>query len=364
MVQKKAARVPAVACCMRSRTTRNRAKLPWRQKFAGCESGACKSSCGASPGHLHPVLASVPIHEGSFADAVLIAEPDLIHFHGLRLAHSKSAVLAAMERPVTLRPHAMELNAQNLRAWHFPPWAHAVYVLPDQFKAMKHADSRVRAQAVAFDTTLFQPFKSKDRRLVIGTAAAVPDNDIPFFFELAKRFPDHRFVFAALTCNRLESYADELRMIHRQMNSPAELMFDVPRETLAPLVARAGVYMHTARPSGPENAAGTSHSIAEAMATGAFVLVREMPGFADYVGDAGTTYRDLDHAVERIATMAAVPDDFWRDAWMRSVERAFQNHADVLVFRPMFEDWCALVGDLSRTGTAAASALPQFSRRS
>ena len=152
-------------------------------------------------------------------------------------------------------------------------------------------------------------------------------------------------MFAGVTCKDRESYVDELRAIHREMNSPVELMFDVPREKLAPLVAQAGIHLHTARPPGTKNATaiGMPVSIAESMATGAYVLVRDIPEFAAYVGDAGDVYRDLEHAVELIASSATWPDEFWERAWMRSVERAFGNHADSLLYRPMFEDWCALV---------------------
>ena len=61
---------------------------------------------------------------------------------------------------------------------------------------------------------------------------------------------------------------------------------------------QAGIYVHTAKP--PETEYGTPIgmpvSIAEAMATGAHVLVRDIPELRAYVGDAGATYRDGEEA--------------------------------------------------------------------
>jgi hypothetical protein len=84
-------------------------------------------------------------------------------------------------------------------------------------------------------------------------------------------------------------------------------------------------------------------SIAEAMATGAHVLVRDVHELCAYVGAAGTAYRDVDHAAEIITGVAAWPDKVWQQAWLSSVERAFLTHADELALRPIFEGWCAIV---------------------
>jgi glycosyltransferase involved in cell wall biosynthesis len=304
--------------------------------------------CEAQPAS--PYATSVPIHSGSLADAVATAQPDLIQVHWLNFALLQKDALAATGRPVTLRLHGFDVTSESLRAWLNEPWARAMYAFPHHVNALGQADSRVRVTPAAFETALFRPHKPKDRRLVIRTAAALPSKDIPFYFELAKRLPGYCFVFAGVTCSRRESYVEELKAIHRNLNSPAELMFDVPREKLAPLIARAGVYLHTAKLPGTEDATpiGMPVSIAEAMATGAYVLVRDIPELAAYVGDAGAVYRDVEHAAELIEASATCPEEAWEKAWMRSVDRAFQNHADLLVFRTMFEDWCALVTEAAR----------------
>ena len=152
-------------------------------------------------------------------------------------------------------------------------------------------------------------------------------------------------MFAGVTCKDRESYVDELRAIHREMNSPVELMFDVPREKLVPLVAQAGIHLHTAQPPGTKNATaiGMPVSIAESMATG-----HSGPGAQH------TRVRRLCRRRGRCLPRPRArrgADCLERDLARRIlgaslnalVERAFGNHADLLLYRPMFEDWCALV---------------------
>jgi len=198
----------------------------------------------------------------------------------------------------------------------------------------------------AFDSTLFKPTLSKDRTLVVRTAAPLPSKELSFFFDLAERLPSFRFVLALVTCSEQEGYAAELRDLHRRRNSPVELLFDLPREKIAELVGRAGLYVHTAVPPGKDHATriGMPISIAEAMATAAHVPVRDLPALISYVGNAGQTYSSLDRAAEIIVATAAWSEGRWTDAWKASVNRAFSLYADDLVIDRIHEDWLRLAG--------------------
>ena len=98
-------------------------------------------------------------------------------------------------------------------------------------------------------------------------------------------------------------------------------------------------------------------SVAEAMATGAYLVVRDLPGLVDYVADAGAAYTDLDHAAALVRATESWTDAQWRAAELRSIERAFTHHADETALAPIFEDWCELIRqrDAARTMPAAAS---------
>ncbi|MES2751082.1 MAG: glycosyltransferase [Pseudomonadota bacterium] len=291
-----------------------------------------------------PYPVSVTTHRGSLEEAIRLSKADLVHVHWLSIAIEQHQSLAASGLPVTVRLHGFEVTAHTLADLLGRSWAKGIYAFPHQLKLVNSSDARIREVNSVFDTAIFSPFIQKDPKLVVRTAATLASKDLPFFFKLAELLPDHRFVLAAVTCNAREDYAASIRDLHRSMNSKVELRFDVPRDEIAELVAEAGIYVHTLQRPGLENATpvGMPISIAEAMATGAYVLAADLPEFQDYVGDAGATYRDLEHAAELIALTANWSAQEWQEAWTRSVERAFRYHADELVLRGILDDWIAL----------------------
>jgi len=251
--------------------------------------------------------------------------------------------------------HGFDVHAHQFRHLLEQPWLHRVYAFPRQPALLELPDPRVLAVPAAFDTSYFGPAARKDPRLVVRAGACLPSKDIPLFFELARRMPSHRFVFAGIKVNDFEDFPDELRRIASEMDSPVDLRFNLPREEVAELIGNAGVYLHTINPPGAKHGApiGQPISIAEAMATGAWTLVRDLPELADYVGDAGATYRDIDEAEALLRqSMAWSPGD-WRERAVRACDRAFWNHADDIALRPIFDDWLALA---ARTPSAAPPA--------
>jgi hypothetical protein len=125
------------------------------------------------------------------------------------------------------------------------------------------------------------------------------------------------------------------------------LLIDLPRSEVAALVEKAGIYVHTARAPGEQDFTppGNPISIVEAMATGAYVLVRNIRSHVDYVAEAGTSYRDLQEAAAKISATTAWTERQWREAWLRSVDRAFMVHADELALRPILDDWMKIVSE-------------------
>jgi hypothetical protein len=297
------------------------------------------TSAGAS---LYPT--DVTIHRGSLAVAIEAARPNIIHVHWLGFANMRRDELAAAGLPVTVRAHGFDTTRDNLAAWLANDFAAAVYAFPGQIARCGIDDDRLRPTPVGFDTRLFKPSLGKDRRLVVRTAAALPSKDLECFFEAARMLPDFRFVLAAVTCQGAEEYADELRTIHERMATPAELLFDVPREDVAALVSRAGIYLHTMHGSGHTAATpvGEPTSIAEAMATGCHCLVRDVAELVAMLGHSGAAYGDLDELVELIHATETWSDSEWHEAWQRGVEQAYQHYADVMVYQAMFSDWMEL----------------------
>ena len=291
-----------------------------------------------------PFEPQVPIHCGDLAALVREWRPDVVHAHCVSWTLEQGEQIAALGLPVTVRMHGGDLHPDNCNRLLQHPWIHRVYAFPRQLQLLAAPDPRVRAVPAAFDTSCFGPAARKDPRLVVRAGACLPSNDIALLCELARRLPSHRFVFAGTRVNMFEQFPEELRRIAADMASPVELRFDLPREEVAGLIGRAGIYLHTiCPPDAPHGAPiGQPISIAEAMATGAWTLVRDEPALADYVGDVGATYRDIDEAEARIRETMDWSQEEWRARALRASDHAYRNHADDVVLRPIFDEWLAL----------------------
>jgi glycosyltransferase involved in cell wall biosynthesis len=305
-----------------------------------------------------PSPMDIPIHSGSLAEAVAKARPDVVHGHWLHYAIQQRDVLEPLRVPVTARVHGFEFTNEVLEQALGWKAMRAIYAFPHHVAASPRPDPRLRMIPSAFDTQLFKPNPDKDRRLVLRTAPGLPSKDIPLFFALAKELPEHRFVLTVVTCQNRESYIEEIKQEWRRSGTPAELMIDLPRSEVTALVEKAGIYVHTARAPGEQDATppGNPISIVEAMATGAYVLVRNIRSHVEYVGEAGTSYRDLREAAAKISATTAWTERQWHEAWLRSVDRAFVFHADELALRPILDDWMKIVSE--RGDANAPTAVP------
>lgn len=305
-----------------------------------------------------PYESSVPVHRGTLEEAIAASKPDILHVHWINIALQQGERLSASGLPVTIRAHGFEVTGESIRQVLALRNLRRAFFFPHQMADFSK-EPKLAPVLSAFDTTLFQPEPAKDRHLVIRTGAALPSKDLGLFFEAAKRLPQHRFILAAVTCKDKESYVDELKAMLKSSKSPTELMFDVPRPKLADLVKKAAIYLHTVTP--PDKGGtpiGMPISIAEAMATGAHVLARDLEAFKGYIGPAGNFYRNVGHAVDLIAETEAWTDDKWKKVWTASVDRAFMHYADESALQPVFNEWCAIMEsqpDKSQTARAGSS---------
>ena len=83
-------------------------------------------------------------------------------------------------------------------------------------------------------------------------------------------------------------------------------------------------------------------AIAEALATGAFTLVRDLPGAADYLGTAGAIYRTNDDAARTIQSTLNWSHDEWQSHQARAVAVARQRLSSERVLRPLLDDWLSM----------------------
>jgi glycosyltransferase involved in cell wall biosynthesis len=292
------------------------------------------------------------VHRGPLAEAVAAFRPDVVHVHGLALLEEQRAALEAAGVPVTLRGRGTDTAPEAIaRALALPKLVRA-YLMPG---AGGPQDARLRRAAPVFDTALFAPAAEKDHRLVLRAAPALPESELRSVLELAKRLPAHRVVVAVASVGGHEDEIAALRAYREEIISPAELIVDAPRAEMARLFASAGICVHSAS-AAPDRRprAGGPASLVEAMATGAYVLARRVQPYLGFLGKAGAPYDDAAEAAALIRATEAWSDAEWRDARIRAIDQAFKLHADELVLRPLFEDWCAIARERARAEADAA----------
>jgi glycosyltransferase involved in cell wall biosynthesis len=309
-----------------------------------------------------PYVSVVPVHVGSLEEAIDAARPDLVHTHWLNCALNYEPVAAGRNIPMTARAHGFDTTPDSIKALLDRPTVQRVFLYEHQRAALGVHDLRLTVIRNGFDTTMFAPTRAKDRKLVVRTAAALASKDLGFFLELAKRLRGYRFVLAVIACNHRESYVDELLQMRNHLGSPAEIRVNLPHAESEALIAQAGIYLHTVLPPGEAGATpiGQPVSIAEAMATGCYVLVRDQPPLVGYVGEAGASYRDLETAASLIAATAGWDEARWRLAAHRGINRAWSRHAGDFAFRPIYEAWIEIVGDRLKVDSPEANSPPDM----
>ncbi len=326
------------------------AALACMRRF-GAVCAVWSSARGASPGGA-ALAHDGAVHRRPLAEAIAAFRPDVVHVHGLALFEEQRAVLDVAGVPVTLRGRATDTAPDAIARMLALPNLVRAYLMPG---AGGPQDARLRRAAPVFDTALFAPALQKDRRLVLRAAPALPESELRFVLELAKLLPAHRVVVAVAT---VSGHEDEIAALHgycEEIGSPAEIVVDAPRAEIARLVASAGICVHSASaaPNRRPRAAGPA-SLVEAMATGAYVLAPKVQPYLAFLGRAGVPYGNAAEAAELVRATEAWTQSEWRDAQIRSIDRAFKFHADELVLRPLFDDWCTIARE--RVAAEAATA--------
>jgi glycosyltransferase involved in cell wall biosynthesis len=291
-----------------------------------------------------PYKSSVPVHRLRLEDAIAQFQPDIIHVHWLNIAHKIIATPATGGIPMTVRSHGFDTNDAQIHALLIAPDIHKIYLFDHQISSSVLRHPKFVPIRTAFDTTRIVPHRPKNPHLVMRVTAGIISKDLPAFLELAKKFPEHRFVLIPASCTFNEHYIGELLKYRREIQSPAEILINAPHGTVMALLAEAGIYLHTAHP--PEAPHGTPIgmpiSIAEAMASGCYILHRNLAPLIGYVSDAGAAYANLEEAEQLIAETANWDAAAWRRAATRSIERAWTFHTGEDDFHRIYEDWVSL----------------------
>jgi len=306
-----------------------------------------------------PFATDVPVHGGSLASAIARVRPQLVHVHWLHSALDYASEIRRAGLPLTVRAHGFEVTRRHVLALQRRPEVRAIYLFPHMARDYAGSD-KVRSVTTAFNGDLFYPDRTKDRRLVLRTAPGLPTKDLQTFFDVAQRCPQHRFVLVLARCNGQERFLDKVDAYNRKLGSPVELRLDEPAERVAPSMREAGIYLHTHGLAVPY---GMPMSIAEAMASGSYVIGRRCRASEAYIGNAGRVYGSADEAAEHINRTLTWSDESWQRAQRLSVERAYRHFADIVALRPILDDWRHIVGLAPSSEGVERDAPPSTVRR-
>lgn len=287
-----------------------------------------------------PYEPGVPVHRGDLRAAIDDVRPDVVVTHWLNIGDGYRSVVAEAGVPLAVRGHGFEFDPAVIDDLLDVPGV-VVQSFPHLADLYGHPHPRLVRLPVGFDEDLFPPATDKDRRLVVRTGAALRTKDYDCFFEVAARCPQHRFVLALCRAYQVEHQLDEILARRDELGAPVEIVVDLPHEKAADLVASAGIYLHT---HGTSHPIGMPISIAEALGTGCYVLCRELPGMADYLGCAGDLYRDAPHAAALVQQTVHWDDDRWAHQWRAASDRAHINYGASDVALTMLRQWRDVLG--------------------
>lgn len=282
-----------------------------------------------------PYESDVPHSYGDLEKVVGEFRPHLIHTHWLRQPR-RMKELRATGLPVTVRGHGFDSSRKKAVKAASDPMVAAAFPFPQFVPRLPWRRKKILGVPVGFDASLYSPGTNKDRRLVVRVGVGIPSKDYRSFFEIAKRCPDHRFVLAVCPAYTVEYYIDEIVAMNAELGNPAEIRHNLQHEEVAELLRGAGIYLHTSLPREPY---GMPISIAEAMASGCYVIGRKLGISPSYIGDAGVTYSSVARAASQVRATLDWSDAEWEAARTRSVDRAFGNFVGTEVLAPIVSAW-------------------------
>lgn len=283
----------------------------------------------------------VPVHRGTLESAIESSQPHLVLTHWLHKGAELRPVTRAAGLPHVVRTHGFEYQPSTIASLLDDPGV-LVHTFPHLVDDAWTAHPRLHISPTCFDDSLFRPGDRKDPRLVVRTAAGLFTKDLETFLLAASACPDHRFVLVLGHSKDVEERTEAMIQVRDDLGSPCEIMVDLPHEEVAELMRDAAIYLHT---HGTQHPVSMPISIAEAMASGCWVLGRDLPGMGAYLGSGGALYGGdtaqdrADAAATLIRTSSAWTSAEWARRAEASAEQAFERHASSDVVTSMLRAW-------------------------
>jgi hypothetical protein len=280
----------------------------------------------------------VKVHRGTLDEAIEAFRPQVVHTYWLSSALNYADTVHRHRLPHTCKVHGFEFQDGLLRALETHPATARMYLFDHLRVKVPWSSPKFRTSTSSFLPPLYPPapWQEKDRHLVLRTGAGLPTKGYRDFFAVAKACPQHRFVLVIGRALLRESMIEEIIGWRDEMQAPVEIKVSLQHEEVAALMAQAAIYLYTIN---PDSTFGMPVSIQEAMATGAWPLVRGLEGARQYLGQAGALYHSPGQAAALINETLTWTDAQWQAVWKASLDRAWAAFPNEEVMAPIVEDW-------------------------
>jgi glycosyltransferase involved in cell wall biosynthesis len=288
-----------------------------------------------------PFSSEAPVHYGSLLETIERFKPVIIHTHWLDYGERFGKQLEQTGLPVTVRGHGFEFEHELIERLNRAKNIAGIYLFPHFVRRCDLSSGKIKAVPVAFNPDRYYPQTDKDRRLVLRTACALKTKDLDGYLRMARMCANHRFLLVLCRGHKVEWILDEIVETNRKLGNPVEIRVDLQHEELAELMRRTGIYLHTA---GGDQPFGMPISIAEAMASGCYLVGRNRPGGSEYIGEAGRLYDTAEEAAALVRETEGWSEREWNNAFVKSVDRAYAHFVSDKVIEPIVADWRRIAG--------------------
>lgn len=281
----------------------------------------------------------VPWRRGSLEDHINDFRPDLVLSHWLHVGRDHRPITRRLGIPHAVRCHGFDFNEGIIEELAKDPEV-VIHLFPHLLGRFSDRPNVV-VDPVGFDPSRVAPTSAKDRQLVLRLVAGLHTKDLETFMLAASRCPEFRFVLGIGHSYQAEERTEELIQQAKDLGAPVEILTDLTYEKAAAITMDAGIYLHT---HGEAHVVGMPISPVEAMATGALVLVRTLPG-AEILGDGVMRYHGstpeerADHAAALINDTLHWSDGRWARQARMALDVAWTSFPADLVANDLLTTW-------------------------
>lgn len=288
-----------------------------------------------------PYKPACRVHRGTLHDAEQSFQPDIVHFYWLKML---SQHLHDVSCPrITVRAHSFEIEPEHGSLLQRDPRVRALFLFPDQAAQLTSLD-KIVTLPVAYDSQRFPAELSaaKQRDLVVCSTAGLPKKALEVFFETAALRRDLRFVLAVATCTGHVEMISQCIEMNNRLGRPVDLRIDVPHAEVVPLLREAGSYLCTQR----ADKRGMPIAIAEALASGCYLVVPRLPWLMGMIGNRGASYSSAAEAAVILGETQAWSREKWDQVASDASNYAHGRFSDETVLPQLLRTWEAILQEV------------------